>query len=328
MTPGERGREQSPLAALGKAVCYLALFLGWQILVSTVYTVTIIVELGPPELVASPDAAVYMDAVMDKLMEISLVSGLLTLLSVVLLFKLRRKSLRQELWLRPAPVGVFLWAAVLAVCLYLLVTLVLGLLPERWLEGYSEASAGLEQTGAVAFLSTALVAPVVEEVIFRGLIYTRLQCAMPGWVAVALSAAIFGVCHGEALWFCYAYVLGVIFALVTRMTGSILPGMLMHLVFNSVNEVLLFFFADWEPGAGAGFVIFLLATAGTGLCALQLWRVMSGGIRAPAAAGQGERSVRDEIYPPPRRDMDLRQDGQARWDEDSGMSHRFPVDKL
>lgn len=327
MTPDQRTRGQAVLAALGKAVCYLGLFLGWQMLVSTVYSVTIAVELGlaDPSAMLGLDPSRYMEEVMAKLMEITLVSGLLTLGSVVLLFRLRGKSLRRELWLNPAPAKVFFWGAVLAWCLYLLVTLVMGLLPESWLENYGEASAGLEQTGAVAFLSTALVAPVVEEVIFRGLIYTRLQSAMPGWAAVALSAAIFGLCHGELLWFCYAYALGVIFAVVTRMTGSILPGMLMHVMFNSVNEVLVFFLADWEPGAFSGFLIFVLATAGTGLCALQLWRALT---NVPAAAEQMEQAAplndRQELC----RRHEVQEDRQARWDPDSGMNHRFPADKL
>lgn len=321
MNPSQRSQGWEAAGALGKAACYLGLFLGWQLLVSTVYSLTIAVQLSISDPAAVQDEARFLEAVTEKLMEISLVSSLLTLGSVVLLFKLRRKSLRRELWLRPAPGKVLLWTAPLAFCLYWLVNLVLGLLPERWLDGYSEAAAGLEQTGAVAFLATALVGPVVEEVVFRGLIFTRLQRAMPGWAAVALSAAIFGLCHGEFLWFCYAYLLGVIFALLAKATGSILPGMLMHVVFNTTNEVLLFF-ADWEPGAAAGFAIFLLATAGTGLCALQLWRavlplsVPHGEADAPAQPPQAQRNA------PPA------PDGMARWDEDSGMHHRFPAGKL
>jgi len=178
----------------------------------------------------------------------------------------------------------------------------------------------------MAFFATALVAPVVEEVIFRGLIYTRLQSAVPGWAAVALSAAIFGLCHGEMVWFCYAYVLGVIFALLARETGSILPGMLMHVAFNTTNEVLVVL-EGWEPGALVGFVIFLLATAGTGLTALQLWRVLTA---MPAPAAGPERGAVPDAPPeaPPRQDRAAQADRQAQWDADSGMDHRFPVNRL
>lgn len=321
MTPSQRVQGRQAAVALGKAACYLGLFLGWQLLVSTVYSATIAVQLSMSDPAAMLDEARYLDAVMEKLMEISLVSSLLTLGSVVLLFKLRRKSLRQELWLHPAPGKILLWAAPLAFCLYWLVNLVLCLLPEHWLDSYSEAAAGLEQSGAVAFFATALVAPVVEEVVFRGLIFTRLQRALPGWAAVALSAAIFGLCHGELLWFCYAYILGVIFAMLARATGSILPGMLMHVVFNATNEVLAFF-PDWEPGTAAGFVAFLLATAGTGLCALQLCRAV---LSLSAPLGKTDAAAQP---PQVQRSTSAAPEGMARWDEDSGMHHRFPTGRL
>ncbi len=264
-----RPRWQQILIALGKALCYLALFLGWQFFVSAIYAAVTAVQLTINDPTGLLDEAAYYDAVMSKSMEISLVSGLLTLGSVWAIFRLRRRRLRQDLWLHPVPGRVLLWAAALSVCLYWLVSFALALLPESWMAGYSEASAGLEDTGALAIVATALVAPVVEEVIFRGLVYTRLQRALPGWLAVVLSAAIFGVCHGELVWFTYAFLLGTVFALVVRATGSILPGMLMHVAFNSCNEVLMFF-PDWEPGLPLMLVILLLATAGTALCALRL----------------------------------------------------------
>lgn len=311
------GRSQLPkwqriLAALGKAACYLTLFLGWQLLVSTIYTATITAEL----MVSAPFAeqgAVY-EAVMAKTMEISLLSGLLTLGSVAVFFKLRRRSLRQELWLRPVSGAAFGWCAALAFCLYWLVTLVLACLPENWLSGYMDAAGSLEQTGVTAVLATALVAPVVEEVIFRGLIFTRLRRIMPGWLAVALSAAIFGACHGEFVWFCYAFVLGGIFALLAERTRSILPGMLMHVVFNGTNE-LLSLLEDWEPNAAETIVILLLATAGTVFCAFRVRGAVSRMSVRFTAAEQPE---------PELTERPVRQPAQAMWDPDSGPRHKFP----
>ncbi len=270
----ERPRWQQILIALGKALCYLALFLGWQFFVSAVYSAVTAVELTMSSPTGLLDEVAYYEAIMAKAMEITLLSGLLTLGSVWALFRLRRRKLRGELWLYPVPGRILLWAAALSVCLYWLVSFALALLPESWMAGYSEASAGLEDTGALAIAATALVGPVTDEVIFRGLVYTRLQRALPGWLAVVLSAAIFGVCHGELIWFTYAFLLGTVFAIVVRATGSILPGMLMHVAFNSCNEVLMFF-PDWEPGLPVILVILLLATAGTALCALRLKKALT-----------------------------------------------------
>jgi len=86
-------------------------------------------------------------------------------------------------------------------------------------------------------LAIALVAPVVEEFIFRGLMMTRLAQAMPGWLAAALSAAIFGVCHGHPVWFAYTFVLGLAFGLMDLRLGSIWPSILAHMAFNAIGQV-------------------------------------------------------------------------------------------
>lgn len=261
-------RWQQVLSALGRAFCYLMLFLGWQFLVSAIYSATITFEL------ATDDLDAITDAVMARTMEISLVSGLLTLASVILFFLARHEKLTRELWLRPAPPKVFALGAVLALCLYWVVTLVMGLLPDAWMEGYLEASSGLEDTGALAFIAVALVAPVVEEIIFRGLVYTRLEQGLPRALAVVLSAAIFGACHGELVWFCYAFVLGLLFSLIACATRSILPGMLMHILFNATNEVVAML-GEWEPSDPIAVLIIVLALAGTAASGYGLFRTLA-----------------------------------------------------
>ena len=189
-------RWQQVLVAAGKAVAYLAVFLGWQMVVYTVYSTSIAMELMMQGLYDQLATQIYW-LLLSKVSEISLISGLLTLGTLALAFKLRHRSPLREVWLRRAPGAVLGWGAGLAFCLYWLVTLVLAYLPESWTSSYVDASASLEEVSVMAFLSTALVAPVVEEVVFRGLIYTRLQRAMDARWAVVVSAAVFGACHGS-----------------------------------------------------------------------------------------------------------------------------------
>lgn len=321
-------RWRQVLIALGKAGCYLALFLGWQVLVSGIYSAVIAFELSDAMGIVTEEA--YYDAVTARTMEISLVSGLLTLGSVCLLFRLRRRKLRQELWLRPVSARVLAWSAAMAFCLYWLVTLVMGLLPASWLDDYADASAGLTEAGLLPFLATAIVAPVVEEVIFRGLIYTRLQRALSSGAAMIVSAAIFGACHGDFIWFCYAFFLGLVFALLVRSTRSILPALLMHVVFNATNEVLTFF-PDWEPGLWFYALIFLLATAGAFLCAVRLRDALAA---APVPSVVAERRTGEDTTPsiapldPSGTAVQPPHPSCAGWDPDSGAEHRFPAEKL
>ena len=54
-------------------------------------------------------------------------------------------------------------------------------------------------------------------------------------VAVALSAIIFGLAHGNIVAFVYAGLFGVVLALLLEKTGSIIPGIFAHAAFNAVS---------------------------------------------------------------------------------------------
>ena len=222
-------------AALGKSVCYLALFLGMQLAVMLPLIVSAISVAITGESVV--DEAVVQAFFSVDVMIFSLVSGLLTLAVVLVFYLIRRKKLSEALWLRPVPVPALLTAASLAPGLYLVVTTGLAILPEAWQDSYIEASSGIDSGTLAGVVAVAVVAPIVEEVIFRGLIMNRLARVMPGWLAVVLSAAAFGACHGHPVWFTYAFVLGAVFGFIDLRVNSILPSILGHVIFNTIGQI-------------------------------------------------------------------------------------------
>lgn len=255
----------SVLVALGKMAAFLALFLGSQMVVSYIYLFFILGDLGPNAMEDLEVMEILYDRLISASMEMTLVSGLLTLAIVaVVYFAIRRMRPGEALWLRPVH-GSALWSgAALAPALYVLVTMMMALLPESMLEDYNEAASTLDDVGVLAFLCVVIVAPVVEEVVFRGLIMTRLAKAMPPWLAALLSAAVFGLCHGQIVWFCYAFVLGAVFGLMDLRAHSILPSILAHITFNLIGQLfttLSYFFPEerWAvPVVTALFVVGLL----------------------------------------------------------------------
>lgn len=236
MNESHSNRAIQILASLGKAIAYLALFLGSQALVSTGFSIaaalTVIVETG------SLDLFQMLEVLMAYVTPITLASNLFTLVFLLLFFPLRRKNPLREFQLQPIPPLAAAGAVSIAPVLYGVVTLVLSLLPAAWMADYAQASAALNDTGLLPFLSVALAAPVVEEVIFRGLIQSRLALALPGWPAVVLSALLFALCHGQPVWMGYAFVLGMVLGIMAWRTGSILPSILTHIVFNAIGQVL------------------------------------------------------------------------------------------
>jgi membrane protease YdiL (CAAX protease family) len=83
------------------------------------------------------------------------------------------------------------------------------------------------------FIVVAIVAPVVEELTFRGLGYRLLE-PFGRWVAILGVGLAFGLAHGlvEALPILAAFGAGL--AYVRMRTGSVYPGMLVHATFNGL----------------------------------------------------------------------------------------------
>lgn len=238
----EQQRKSTPaavLAALGKAVCYLLLFLLCQTLVSAAYVIAaaIYTLLQGGAVDAAVLTARLMEAVLTYTGEITLFSDGLVLAVLAVFFLLRKKNPLRECSAVAVPPRQVAAAGAVTPLLYAVVITVLSLLPASWLASYGEASAALNQTGVVVAIATVLIAPIMEEVVFRGVILSRLRRAMPGWLSALISAALFGLCHGQAVWIGYAFVLGLVFAFFTLRTGSILPSMLAHILFNGIGQL-------------------------------------------------------------------------------------------
>ena len=83
------------------------------------------------------------------------------------------------------------------------------------------------------FLVVAVLAPIVEEITFRGLGYKLIE-PFGKWTAILVVGLLFGLAHGlvEALPILAAFGAGL--AYVRMRTGSVYPGMIVHSAFNSL----------------------------------------------------------------------------------------------
>lgn len=89
-------------------------------------------------------------------------------------------------------------------------------------------------------ISIVVMAPIVEELLFRGGMQGHLlrKWKNPAW-AILVSALIFGIVHGNPVQMFFASILGLVLGWVYYRTGSLLPCMLMHFI-NNGTSVLLF----------------------------------------------------------------------------------------
>lgn len=95
-------------------------------------------------------------------------------------------------------------------------------------------------------VSAVILAPIMEELIFRKLVLDRLAGYGPA-VAMSVSALVFGLAHGNFYQFFYAFLLGLIFAYIYLRTGKVRYSMMLHMMVNfcgSVIPILLLRVAD------------------------------------------------------------------------------------
>ncbi|MAG16565.1 MAG: hypothetical protein CMJ21_00690 [Phycisphaerae bacterium] len=108
-------------------------------------------------------------------------------------------------------------------------------------------------TIAIMLTSALVLAPLLEEVIFRGLVQTALLDSLGRrrWLVIVFSALFFAAVHGAAvdpLAIPGLFVLGMVLGWLYERTDSLWPGVIVHVLFNTANVGLLFVVQN-QPGS-------------------------------------------------------------------------------
>lgn len=105
---------------------------------------------------------------------------------------------------------------------------------------------GLTHTLLGAF-TISILAPVLEEVMFRGAIqgYMMRRFNNP-WVAILAAALVFGVFHLNPVQVVYATLLGIVFGWIYYRTRSLLSVIVGHVLNNTLATVFMLFFPEEE----------------------------------------------------------------------------------
>jgi sodium transport system permease protein len=114
------------------------------------------------------------------------------------------------------------------------------------------AGAPLWQLLLVAALTPALC----EELAFRGFILSGLRRMGHKWGAIALTSLFFGLAHGILQQSLAAFFVGMVIGYIAVKTGSLWPGVLYHLVHNSLGISLSLLTAEAVRGSELLSVIF------------------------------------------------------------------------
>lgn len=83
-----------------------------------------------------------------------------------------------------------------------------------------------------------LIAPMVEEMLFRGIILRSFLRQYPPGTAIVHSSAVFGLAHLNAYQFLVAFCIGLVLGKLYERTRSLLPGILLHGCYNTAVVVI------------------------------------------------------------------------------------------
>lgn len=102
-------------------------------------------------------------------------------------------------------------------------------------------------------LSMAVLAPVLEELLFRGAIQGALMRYFRSpWVGIVVASLLFGIIHLNPVQVFYATCLGIGFGWVYYRTGSLLPAILGHIINNSLAVCGAILFGSEMDAAATG----------------------------------------------------------------------------
>ena len=96
----------------------------------------------------------------------------------------------------------------------------------------------------IGVITIALVAPLLEEVLFRGAIQGYMMRRYNPWTAIVCASLIFGIIHMNPVQTVYAALIGGIFGWIYYRTGSLLSVIVGHVLNNSIAAVTIYFFPE------------------------------------------------------------------------------------
>lgn len=109
--------------------------------------------------------------------------------------------------------------------------------------GYEIMTSGFDRV--VAFFALCIVAPIAEEVVFRGWLYGKLRAKLPGKrlslvLSILITSLTFALLHGQWNVGVNVFALSLVLCGLREITGTIYSGILVHIIKNTVAFFLLY----------------------------------------------------------------------------------------
>ncbi len=138
---------------------------------------------------------------------------------------------------------------------------------EEYMETFEAINAAAPSLWA-DMVYACVMAPLVEEILCRGIIQNKLKQHMPPFFAILIAALVFALNHGNSYQIAFSLPLGILLGYVAHQSGSLWPSVLLHAGFNFGNYLVRCGSLFGYEEESESFALFALA--GIGFCALSL----------------------------------------------------------
>lgn len=158
--------------------------------------------------------------------------------SLVIIFGLFQRKIRSPKETRLLKFGlakldfvIILWGAIMVLATGVVIEPLLNLFPETYLDRLGNIMAA----GGWMMFTSIVIAPIMEEILFRGILQDALMRKYGVFVGILIASAVFGIVHLIPQQVVNAFMIGIVLGYIYYRTGALLPVILIHCINNAIS---------------------------------------------------------------------------------------------
>lgn len=133
--------------------------------------------------------------------------------------------------------AIMLYLIIYLALFVIIISALLGIDPPDANLGVTNASYAVDLLDSMggfwpAFILTVILAPILEEIIFRGMLFPAIRARYGVAAGVAISGLLFAIAHLDPIRIIVLTPMGIYLAIMYQKTRSIYPGIILHALWN------------------------------------------------------------------------------------------------
>ena len=170
--------------------------------------------------------------------------------------------------------ALILWGVVLVFMIGVVIEPLLELFPDSYLEMLSNAIG----RGGWAIATTVIAAPIMEEMLFRGIVLESVRSRYGSFRAIIISAAVFGLIHIIPQQVINAFLVGIVLGFIYVKTESLTSVIILHAINNALAYLQTVVFGEQELSVreltGGGTLYWVVYGIAACICAVALIQIV------------------------------------------------------